>query len=141
MSIAVRYISRGGNTKKVAEAIAAAAVDVEAHDCGTPVTEPVDLMFLGGAVYAFGLDEEMASFIGSLDVTTVKAVAVFGTSAIVKSGNSKITALLKAKGIRVLEEEFYCRGEFKFMHKSRPNADDLDKAARFAERAMSGLDI
>ena len=138
MNIAVRYISRGGNTKKLAEAIASAA-KVEAHSCGTPITEPVDILFLGGALYGFELDEGMAAFVESLAAANVGAVAVFGTSAIAKSGNKKLAALLKAKGLRVLEEEFYCHGEFKFMRRGHPDAADLEQAARFAEKATGDL--
>ncbi|MDR3138316.1 MAG: hypothetical protein LBT95_01445 [Treponema sp.] len=42
MKIAVRYHSRSGNTKKIAEAIAEAA-GADAADCGRPVTEAADL--------------------------------------------------------------------------------------------------
>lgn len=138
MEIEVRYVSRGGNTKKVAEAIAKAA-GVEALDCTVPVTKPTDMLFLGGAVYAFTLDENMTAFIKSLDSGLVKAAAVFGTSALVKSGNRKLTGLLKKKGIHVIDESFYCRGEFSGKHLGRPDENDLEQAARFAEKAVSGL--
>jgi len=132
MNIAVRYISRGGNTKRVANTIAG-AVGEEALDCTMPIPEPVDLLFLGGAVYGFQLDESMIAFINSLDTNTVKAAAVFGTSAIVKSGIKKMTGILKAKGIRVIEPYFYCPGEFKMLHVGHPDAADLKRAAAFAE--------
>ena len=140
MNVSVRYISRSGNTKKVADAIAE-AVGTEALDCSEPITEPVDLLFLGGAVYGFEIDKSMTAFIDSLDAASVKTAAVFGTAAIVKSGNRKMVSLLKKKGILVISEDFYCRGEFSKMHKGRPNAEDLEQAARFAEKAMSGLNI
>jgi len=132
MNIAVRYISRGGNTKRVAEVIAK-ALETEALDCTTPIAEPVDLLFLGGALYGFELDEGMKAFINSMDAETVKAAAVFGTSAIAKSGNKKLAELLTKKGIRVLSEQFYCKGEFKFMHKGHPDAADLHRAEAFAK--------
>ncbi len=135
MSIAVRYYSRGGNTKRVAQAIAkAAGADAKEYQAG--ITEPVDLLFLGGSVYGFGLDEATISFIASLDPALVKSVALFGTSAIVKSGNPEMAKLLEKRGIPVLENSFYCRGEFTIMHKGRPNAADLEKAAGFALAVM-----
>lgn len=58
MNAAVRYYSRSGNTKAVAEAIAKGAgvqaVSVDAADA--KITEPVDVLFIGGALYAYGLD-------------------------------------------------------------------------------------
>jgi flavodoxin len=55
MKIAVRYFSRGGNTKKLADAIAN-AVGVTAETTDVPLTEDVDILFLGSSVYAYGVD-------------------------------------------------------------------------------------
>ena len=52
MKIAVRYYTRSGNTQKLAEAVAA-AVGVEALPVSEPLTEPVDVLFLGCSYYAF----------------------------------------------------------------------------------------
>ena len=53
---AVRYYSRSGNTKLVADAIADAihvkAVSVDQADA--PLTEKADVLFIGGALYAYG---------------------------------------------------------------------------------------
>lgn len=131
MNIEIRYHSRGGNTKKLAEAISS-ALKVEAKSCSTPINEPVDILFLGGSVYGFGLDDATKKFIAGLDSKDVKDVALFGTSAISKSGNKEMTKLLKEKGISVLEPSFYCRGEFTLMHKGHPNEEDLKKVKDFA---------
>jgi flavodoxin len=138
MNIAVRYHSRGGNTKKVADAIAD-AVSANAEDCSVPITEPVDLLFLGGSVYGFGLDDATKDFISGLDASQVKSVALFGTSAIVKNGNREMAKLLETKGISALIRDFYCRGEFTVMHRGRPNADDLKQAAEFAKATATAL--
>ena len=65
MEIAVSYFSRGGNTKKVAEAVAKSA-GTTAKDCSEPLKESVDLLFLGGAVYGFELDDNMKEYIRRL---------------------------------------------------------------------------
>ena len=62
MNIEVRYYSRGGNTKKIAEAIAG-AVGVEAKTVAEPLTGDVDILFLGSAPYAFDVDDEVKKFI------------------------------------------------------------------------------
>lgn len=87
MNTAVRYFTRGGNTKKVADAIANAA-GVEAKDCSASLTETVDLLFLGGSVYWGGIDKNLIQFIEKLDPAMVKCVAVFGTSALKKELSS-----------------------------------------------------
>ncbi|MDR1068684.1 MAG: flavodoxin family protein [Clostridiales Family XIII bacterium] len=102
MNIAVRYQSRGGNTKAVAEVIARTA-GVTAEPCGVPVTEPVDLLFIGGGVYKWDIDAELKAFLERLDPATVKSVAAFSTAGGM-DGTKKITALLKERGITVREE-------------------------------------
>jgi hypothetical protein len=34
------------------------------------------------------------------------------------------------------EEEFYCRGSFGPMHKGKPDAEDLKRAAEFAKKIV-----
>lgn len=61
MKIAVRYQSRGGNTRSMAEIIAKRA-GVNAEPVSVPLTEKVDLLFLGGAVYMWKIDPQLRSF-------------------------------------------------------------------------------
>ena len=35
------------------------------------------------------------------------------------------------------EDEFHCRGAFKFVHRGRPNDDDLKDVRKFAKRIIS----
>ena len=55
MKIAVRYYTKTGNTKRLAEAIAE-AVGVKALPISEPVTEQTDILFLGNSYYAFSID-------------------------------------------------------------------------------------
>ena len=135
MNIAVRYYSRGGNTKKIAEAIAK-AVGVEAKTVSEPLTEDVDILFLGSAPYAFDVDDEVKKFISGIHVSVGKAVN-FSTSAAVKSTRRYVGKLLAERQIPVAEEEFSCRGAFAMLHKGRPNEDDQKAAADFARGIIS----
>lgn len=136
MNIAVRYYSKGGNTKKLAEAIAE-ALEVQALTVDTPVDEDVDVLFLGSAMYAFDVDPRVKQFIDGLDKDRVKKVVGFSTAAVVKSTYDKVKKALDEKGIPMDERQFYSRGEFKFMHKGRPNEQDLNDAKKFA-REVTG---
>jgi flavodoxin len=138
MQIAVRYHSRSGNTKKLAEAIAKAA-GTDAADCGSPVSEALDLLFLGGALYGGRVDETLREFIMNLDPAKVRAAAVFGTSALAKEPDRKLERLLKERGIPVLDRAFRCRGAFLFMNRGRPNEEDLRDAAEFALAALKKI--
>jgi flavodoxin len=135
MKIEVRFLSKSGNTGKVAEAIAK-AVGITAEPITVPVPDDTDLLFIGGAIYAFGIDDEMKRFISSLP-KSIRRAAVFSTTAIVKSAFSQIKQAVEAQGIPVFEQEFHCRGEFKFMHKGRPNPDDLKNAGKFAKTVVA----
>jgi len=102
MKIAVRYQSRGGNTKAVAEAIAKAA-GVQAQPIDIPLTEPVDLLFVGGGVYAWDIDKALRAYLEGLSPETVKSVATFTTAGgMNKTGT--IASIVQACGIPVREE-------------------------------------
>jgi flavodoxin len=135
MKVAVRCFSLSGNTAKIGDAIAQ-AVNVESLPIMAELDKPVDLLFLGSAVYAFGIDDLVKTFIDELEPSKVKKVAVFSTTAAVKSAYPLIKKALDAKGIPVAEEEFHCRGEFKIFHKGRPNRQDCEAAAEFARKLI-----
>ncbi len=135
MNIAVRYYSRGGNTKKIAEAIAE-AVGAEAKTVSEPLAGDVDILFLGSAPYAFDVDDEVKKFIGGIHVSVSKVVN-FSTSAAVKSTRKYVEKLFAEKGLSVAKEEFSCRGAFAMLHKGRPNEDDQKAAADFARKIIS----
>ena len=134
MKIAVRYYSRGGNTKKVAEAIAK-AVGVEAKTVSEPLTEDVDILFLVSSPYAFDVDDEVKKFISGINVNVGKVVN-FSTSAAIKSTKKYVEKLLAEKNIQMAKEEFSCRGSFMMLHKGRPNEADLKAAAAFAKNII-----
>ena len=81
MKTQVRYFSQTGNTKRLADAIAAAA-DTQALTIDTPIAEKTDLLFLGAAVYWAGIDRRVKDFIASLDPKKVGRVAIFSNSAL-----------------------------------------------------------
>ena len=133
MKIAVRYYTKTGNTKRLAEAVAGAA-GVEALPISTPVEEPVDILFLGNSYYAFSMDPEVRNFIRSLDSSKVGRIVNFGSAAMLKSTWKKVKAEADKAGIPMDEREFHCKGEFKGLHKGRPNEEDLKAAAGFVRK-------
>ncbi len=136
MNVQVRYYSKSGNTKKLADCIAqTAGVGAESIHGQGAKTE-ADLLFLGASVYWNGIDGTVKKFIDELDPKKVKKVAVFSTSALAERAFPDIKKRLEKKGIAVADEDFYCRGSFMTMHKGRPNADDLAKAAEFTKNVM-----
>ncbi len=135
MKIAVRYFTRTGNTRRLAEAIAK-AVGAEALPISTPVTEPVDILFLGNSYYAFTIDPEVREFVRSLEKDKVGKIVNFGSAAMLNSTYKKVKAEADKAGIPMDEREFHCKGEFKGIHKGKPDEADLQAAAAFAKRIV-----
>ena len=99
MKIAVRYQSRGGNTKAAAEVMAKAA-GVAALPISEAITEPVDVLFVGGGMYAWDIDKTLRAYLTDADFSMVKTVAVF-TTAGGMDGTKKMAEVLSAKGVAV----------------------------------------
>ncbi|SCW49522.1 Flavodoxin [Ruminococcaceae bacterium YRB3002] len=133
MTFAVRYYTKTGNTKRLAEAIAK-ELGVEALPISVPVTEKVDYLFLGNSYYAFSIDPEVRAFVSRLDSNLVGRVVNFGTAAMLNSTYKKVKAEADKIGVMMDDNEFHCKGEFKGVHKGRPNEEDLKAAAEFARR-------
>jgi len=128
MKNAVRYYSRSGNTKTAAEAVARAigtdAVSVDSASAS--LQEPVDVLFIGGALYAYGIDKHLKAYLGSLKKDQVKKAVVFSTSWISKHAIDLIKDELNRKGIPVEKETLYFRG--------KPGEKQLQDAANVARR-------
>ncbi len=132
MEYAVRYYTKTGNTKKIAEAIAK-VLEVEALPISEPLPEEVEVLFLGNSYYAFNIDPEVKDFIAGLDKKKVGRIVNFGSAAMLNSTYKKVKAQADKVGIKMDEREFHCKGEFKGLNKGRPNEKDLNNAAEFAK--------
>ena len=135
MKTAVRYYTKTGNTKRLAEAVAE-AVGTEALPLSAPIEEPVDVLFLGNSYYAFSIDPEVREFIRNLDKNKVGRIVNFGSAAMLNSTWKKVKAEADKAGIAMDKREFHCRGEFKGLHKGRPNEEDRKAAAAFAREIV-----
>jgi flavodoxin len=131
MKIEVRYYSKSGNTKKIANAIAKQS-GVSAKSIHEPLQGTVDILFLGTGLYAFDIDPELKAYISTLKPETIKTVVVFSTAAIVKSAYEKVKKYLQGQGLTVSNEEYHCPGHYMILRTGRPNADDVKKAEQFA---------
>lgn len=134
MNIAVRYYTRSGNTKKLADSVAS-ATSVESKDITCPLDEKADILFLGCSYYAFDVDEAVKKFIVE-NKDNIGKIVCFGTSAMMKSMKKPVKKVADAVGVAVADEEFHCRGEFAKFHKGRPNETDIAKVSDFAKNIL-----
>ncbi|MCR5796981.1 MAG: flavodoxin [Eubacterium sp.] len=133
MKYAVRYYTKTGNTKRLAEA-AARELGVEALPITEPVDEKVDILFLGNSYYAFTIDPEVRDFILKLDKDKIGKIVNFGSAALLNSTYKKVKAVADKQGIMMDSKEFHCKGEFKGLHKGRPNENDLEAIVEFVKQ-------
>ncbi len=89
---------------------------------------PVDLLFIGGALYACGIDGHLKAFLKALKKEDVKRAAVFFTSWISRHALSLIKSSLTEAGIPVAEESFYSKG--------RPDGRQLQEVEAFTKKLL-----
>jgi flavodoxin len=140
----VLYYSKGGNTKKIADAIADELDDVMKSEQIPPAYPPekVALMFLGTGEYAGKPDPKTVEFVRTLTKDRVKNIAVFGTNGKGQAGTaiSTIKSLIKEKGINVVDESYCCKGKFFiFANRKNPNADEIQAARQYAKRIYDSV--
>ncbi len=70
----------------------------------------------------------------SLDKNKVGKIVNFGSAALLNSTYKKVKEEADKVGIAMDEKEFHCKGEFKGIHKGRPNEEDVAAAVQFAKQ-------
>jgi len=134
VKIAVRYYTKTGNTKKLAEAVAEAA-GVPARSVVTPLLEDVDVLFLCCSVYAAGVAEAVKRFMADNKVH-IGTIVNISTASLLPSTYGRVVKEAKALGIPVAPEEFHCRGSFGNLHKGHPDEKDLAEAKAFVKNYL-----
>ena len=134
MNIAIRYYTKGGNTKKLADAIAA-ELNIEAKSIGTPLEEKVDVLFLGSSVYAAHLVGEVKKYIKD-NKDKIGKIVNFSTAAILKSTYAGVKKVCEKNGVLLDEKNFACKGSFGPMNKGKPNEEDLANVKKFAREIV-----
>jgi len=134
--IAVFVDSRGGNTRKVADAIAE-ELGVRVGDLKDTLPADAKVLFLGSGTYGSAPGKEMTKFVTD-NVFTGRKVALFGTS-LAPVGAQKMIAVMEGaltgKGATVLGS-YRCKGKFLLFNRGRPNTEDLENAKKFAREMI-----
>jgi flavodoxin len=106
MKIEVQYQSRGGNTRAVAEIIAA-RLGIEAKSIDKPLDNYVDILFLGGGVYKWDADTQLKEYLERLDSNKIGQIVAFSTTGTMKTTINRITEYANKAGIRV-NKKYLC---------------------------------
>ena len=67
-------------------------------------------------------------------------LASFSTAALISGTYRQIQRVCDQLGIPLMESEYHCKGKFGPMHAGRPNRNDCDAAADWAEELLEKLD-
>ena len=135
MKTAIRYYSKFGHTRKMA-AIVSEKLGVPAETIKQPITEYVDTLYFGSAVYAAVVDWRVKRFIKTLTPDKVGRVICFSSAAIIESNYPKIKALFEKQGITVDERQFTCRGSMGPIQAGHPDEADHEALAAFIESTL-----
>ena len=132
MKTAIRYYSKFGHSKKMADVIAG-VTGVSPDTVAAPVNEETDILFLGAGVFLGRVDKSVSAFIGNLDPSKVKCVVLFGSSAIIDSPVPQMRKKLEERGIAVADRSFSCKGAMGPVHSGHPDDNDLNELKKFTE--------
>lgn len=136
MNTAIRYQSRFGHTEQMA-AIVSELTGAKAEKATAPLTEPVDTLYLGTGVFLGRIHSDVANFIQSLTPDKVKCVVLFGSCAIIESPVPQMRKALEARGIKVHEKSFTCRGSMGPIHSGHPDKKDMEELSAFVKSTLA----
>lgn len=130
MNIELRFYSRSGNTKKVADEISK-ELSIRPYTIDREISENVDKLFLGGAIYAGNYSKNLRTYIDELPADKIRKVYVFSTCGFNRNPYEKMKKQLNDKGIEVSEINFFCKG------RKVNDKDIIEKMKDFANAAYN----
>ena len=134
MKIEIRYFTKTGNTKKLAEAIAQ-ELNIEAQVLSAPLSEKTDILFLCNSVYWAGADSSVKKFI-SENKSKIGLLVNVSTAAMIESTYAQIKKLAEKEGVKLSDKEFHCRGKFTALHSGHPDEADIADVKAFARKVI-----
>jgi len=103
----------------------------------TETLNGVDLLFVGGGVYAGSLHKTLNQALASLTPEQASGVAFFCTALTpVAQTEDKLRKAVKDSSIAISEKVFQCPGKFLCFKRGKPEDNDLSQAEAFAKRTI-----
>ena len=147
MKSIVVYSSRGGNTQKVAEAIASdlgcEVVKITKDNQPSEKIADCDLVFVGTGLMASNIYPDVQHLLENLALPEPKRFALFitwgGAGRTDVAALSKLRTILQAKGQTVMQDSFACFGgrPYILMKRGHPNSQDLQNAKEWAKKQVA----
>lgn len=134
MKIEIRYFSKTGNTKKLADAVAQ-ELNAEAKELSAPLDEKADVLFLCNSVYWAGADSSVKRFITE-NKDKIGLLVNVSTAAMIESTYAQIRKIAGKEGVNLSDKEFHCRGKFAALHSGHPDEADIAAVKAFAGKVI-----
>ena len=134
MKIEIRYFTKTGNTKKLAEAIAQ-ELNIEAQELSAHLSEKTDILFLCNSVYWAGADSSVKKFITE-NKSNIGLLVNVSTAAMIESTYAQIKKIAEKEGVKLSDKEFHCRGKFTALHSGHPDEADIAAVKAFARKVI-----
>ena len=135
MKTAIRYYSKFGHSAQMAEVVGEVA-GVKPASVDTPLTEEVDILFIGAGLFLGKVNGRIKEFARTLDPKKVKKVVLFGSSALIDTTVSQMRKIFEELGFNVAAESFSCKGEMGPLYSGHPDQKDLADLRAFIEKTI-----
>ena len=136
MKIAIRYFSKFGHSKQMAQ-IVGEVTGSKPESVETPLTEEVDILFIGAGLFLAKVNGRVKEFARMTDPKKVKKVVCFGSCALSDSPVPQLRQIFAESGFNVAEESFTCRGSMGPWHGGHPDAKDLSELKAFTKKVIN----
>jgi flavodoxin len=142
----VLYSTRSGNTRKIAEEIAAELNCESVRISQTNSTPNIDLnnydlIFIGTGIQTGNPNEHMTSYLKTIGIKKPKSFAIFvtwgGAGKTDQMVIDKLKKTLKSKGQKVIENCYTCYGGWHFLRRGHPNSEDAKTARKWAKKTAN----
>ncbi len=134
MRVEVLYISRGGTTKMLAEAIAEEAKTRPKDLMKNPRITDFDIAFIGSGNYGVEPDNEILGITHKVKIKD-KKIAIFGTFGGQFNAVTEMEDIFRKAGAKIIGK-WGCRGKFMFFSRKGPTKKDLEAARKFAKSIL-----
>jgi flavodoxin len=142
----VLYSSKGGNTGKVADAIASElkceSIKITRTNLpGIVNLNGYDLIFVGTGIHYGNPNEDLIAYLKTINLETTKWFSFFITWGGAGKTNqdvvTKLKTLLESKGQKIIENSYFCYGGWNFLRRGHPNAEEIKAAKNWAKKIVS----
>ena len=135
MNYAIRYYSKFGHSEQMAQVVGE-TLGVKPESVETPLTEDVDILFIGAGLFLAKVNGRFKEFARTLDTKKVKKVVCFGSCALSDSPVPQIRQIFEEQGFNVAVDSFTCRGAMGPWHAGHPDEEDFAALRVFTKKMV-----